>query len=181
MSPRAAQSGEDSWMTLERWPGSTWGAGEDLSHEEGLGQEALHLASPGHGQLVLFAQLVHAQNGDDVLQPLVVLHPPRRRSVCSSGRAVRVMRTCTPDVCHILRGICVWISGHLQTGCLHSGPLMAHQCQLPPQSPKKPGKHPQQAAPALCTCSAMNTGRVTGPAPAEASARHGRCRSAPGR
>ena len=54
----------------------TWGAGEDLSHKEGLGEEALHLAGSGHSQLVLFAQLIHAQNGNDILQALVVLHHP---------------------------------------------------------------------------------------------------------
>src|SRR5680860_1656427 len=43
-------------------------AGEDLGHEEWLRQEALHLAGPRHRQLVLFRQLVHAENGDDVLQ-----------------------------------------------------------------------------------------------------------------
>ena len=42
-------------------------AREDLRHEEGLAQEALHLARPRHGQLVLLTQLIHAQDGDDVL------------------------------------------------------------------------------------------------------------------
>ena len=51
----------------------TWGASEDFRHMEGLGQEALDLAGPRHGQLVLLTQLVHAQNGNDVLQVLVVL------------------------------------------------------------------------------------------------------------
>ena len=48
-------------------------AGEDLGHLEGLGQEALDLAGAGHRQLVLLRQLVHSQDGDDVLQGLVVL------------------------------------------------------------------------------------------------------------
>uniref|UniRef100_A0A6B0UTC5 Putative secreted protein n=1 Tax=Ixodes ricinus TaxID=34613 RepID=A0A6B0UTC5_IXORI len=48
-------------------------AGEDLGHLEGLGEETLDLTGPGHRQLVLFRQLVHAQNGNDVLQGLVVL------------------------------------------------------------------------------------------------------------
>ena len=51
-------------------------AGEDLGHLEGLGQEALDLAGTGHRQLVLLRQLIHSQDGDDVLQGLVVL---RRR------------------------------------------------------------------------------------------------------
>mmetsp|Transcript_15176 Transcript_15176/g.40268 ORF Transcript_15176/g.40268 Transcript_15176/m.40268 type:complete len:554 (+) Transcript_15176:227-1888(+) len=49
------------------------GAREDLGHEERLRQEALHLAGAGHGELVLLGELVHAQDGDDVLERLVVL------------------------------------------------------------------------------------------------------------
>lgn len=49
-------------------------ASEDLSHLEGLGQETLDLASTGHSKFVLFRQLIHTQNGNDVLQGLVVLH-----------------------------------------------------------------------------------------------------------
>lgn len=48
-------------------------AGEDLGHLEGLGQETLDLAGAGDGQFVLLRQLVHTQDGDDVLQGLVVL------------------------------------------------------------------------------------------------------------
>jgi len=48
-------------------------AGEDLAHEEGLGQELLDLPGPGHSQLVVFRELVHPQNGDDVLKGFVVL------------------------------------------------------------------------------------------------------------
>ena len=48
-------------------------AGEDLGDVEGLRQEALDLARARHDQLVLFGQLVHAENGDDVLQRLVAL------------------------------------------------------------------------------------------------------------
>ena len=51
-------------------------AGEDLGHVEGLGQEALDLPGAGHGQLVLFRELVHAENGDDVLERLVALQDP---------------------------------------------------------------------------------------------------------
>ena len=40
---------------------------------ERLGEESLDLPSPGDGELVLLGQLVHAENGDDVLQGLVVL------------------------------------------------------------------------------------------------------------
>ena len=40
-------------------------AGEDLSNKEGLGQEALYLAGAGYSQFVVFAQLFHAQNGND--------------------------------------------------------------------------------------------------------------------
>ncbi len=44
--------------------------GKHLRHVERLRQEALDLAGAGDDQLVLFRQLVHAQNGDDVLQDL---------------------------------------------------------------------------------------------------------------
>jgi hypothetical protein len=48
-------------------------AGEDFGDVERLRQEALDLAGARHRQLVLFRQLVHAENGDDVLQRLVAL------------------------------------------------------------------------------------------------------------
>lgn len=48
-------------------------ASEDLSHLEGLGQETLDLASTGHSKFVLFRQLIHTQNGNDILQGFVVL------------------------------------------------------------------------------------------------------------
>src|SRR5262245_1935480 len=48
-------------------------AGEYLGDMEGLRQEALDLAGAGDGDLVLFRQLVHAENGDDVLERLVAL------------------------------------------------------------------------------------------------------------
>lgn len=51
----------------------TWGAGEDFGDLEWLGEEALDLARAGDGHLVLLAQLIHAQDGNDVLQVLVVL------------------------------------------------------------------------------------------------------------
>jgi hypothetical protein len=57
----------------------TWGAGEDLCHVEGLAQEALDLASARHRHLVLLRQLVHAQDGNDILQVLVIL-PPRSKA-----------------------------------------------------------------------------------------------------
>ena len=40
---------------------------------ERLRQEALDLAGARHDQLISFAQFIHAQNGDDVLQALVLL------------------------------------------------------------------------------------------------------------
>src|ERR1700728_1877634 len=45
--------------------------GELLGDVERLGQEAADLAGSGDGQLVLFRQLVHAEDGDDVLERLV--------------------------------------------------------------------------------------------------------------
>ena len=48
-------------------------AGEHLGHVERLAEEALHLAGTGHGEAVLFGQLVETEDGDDVLQLLVAL------------------------------------------------------------------------------------------------------------
>ena len=48
-------------------------AGEHLGHQERLREEPLHPPGPVHHQLVLLAQLVHAQDGDDVLQLAVAL------------------------------------------------------------------------------------------------------------
>uniref|UniRef100_A0A182XR80 Prokaryotic-type class I peptide chain release factors domain-containing protein n=1 Tax=Anopheles quadriannulatus TaxID=34691 RepID=A0A182XR80_ANOQN len=48
-------------------------AGEHLGDLERLRQEALDLAGAGDRQLVLLGQLIHTQDGDDVLERLVVL------------------------------------------------------------------------------------------------------------
>lgn len=60
-------------------------AGEDLGHLEGLGQETLDLTGAGDGQFVLLRQLVHTQDGNDVLQGLVVLRKKRKALVQSSS------------------------------------------------------------------------------------------------
>jgi hypothetical protein len=46
---------------------------ERLGHERVLRQEALDPASPADEDLVLFGELVDAEDGDDVLQVLVAL------------------------------------------------------------------------------------------------------------
>src|SRR5512145_1976200 len=51
-------------------------AGELFGHEERLRQEALDLARPGDGELVVLRQLVDPEDGDDVLQVLVTLQDP---------------------------------------------------------------------------------------------------------
>ena len=43
-------------------------AGELLGHVEGLGEELLDLAGARDHVLLLLGELVHAENGDDVLQ-----------------------------------------------------------------------------------------------------------------
>jgi len=48
-------------------------SGEDLRHEEGLGQESFDLPGSGDSDLIFFGQLVHSQDGDDILERLVVL------------------------------------------------------------------------------------------------------------
>ena len=44
-----------------------------LGYAEGLGHEALYLTSTGYDELILVRELVHTQDGDDVLQLLVTL------------------------------------------------------------------------------------------------------------
>lgn len=46
---------------------------ENFSDLEGLGEETLDLAGAGDGKLVFLRQLVHTQNGNDILKGLVVL------------------------------------------------------------------------------------------------------------
>src|SRR5579872_982838 len=53
-------------------------AGEHLGHVERLRKEALDLARAGDDELVLFRELVHAQDRDDVLQRLVGLQDALR-------------------------------------------------------------------------------------------------------
>ena len=48
-------------------------AGELLGHEERLREELLDLAGARHRELLVFAELINTQNGDDVLQVLVAL------------------------------------------------------------------------------------------------------------
>jgi hypothetical protein len=48
-------------------------SGESFGHMERLGKEALNFARARHGHLVIFRQLIHAENGDDVLQILIPL------------------------------------------------------------------------------------------------------------
>jgi len=57
-------------LDLDISPG---GAGEFLGHEERLGKEALNLPGPGDDELVFFREFVHSQDGDDVLEVLVLL------------------------------------------------------------------------------------------------------------
>ncbi len=54
------------------------------THLEGLREEPLDLPGPGDGELILLAELVHAQDSDDVLERLVVLQD----LLHSSGDAV---------------------------------------------------------------------------------------------
>src|SRR5690606_28171219 len=48
-------------------------AGEDLGDVEGLAEEALDLAGAADDELVVLGELVHAEDGDDVLELLVAL------------------------------------------------------------------------------------------------------------
>src|SRR5256884_5111593 len=62
---RLFQRGEDARLPAEL-----------RRHVHGLGQEPLDPPGPLHGDLVLFTELVDAQDGDDVLQLLVPLQDP---------------------------------------------------------------------------------------------------------
>src|SRR5215831_430114 len=57
---------------LER-NGAPWAACERLADVEGLREELLDLTRARHRQLVVVGKLVHAEDGDDVLQVLVAL------------------------------------------------------------------------------------------------------------
>ena len=48
-------------------------SGELLGDEERLGEELLNPPGASHEQLVILAQLVNTENGDDVLQVFVAL------------------------------------------------------------------------------------------------------------
>src|SRR5690606_755556 len=47
--------------------------GEDFSNVERLGEEALDFPGPEDGHFVVIGKLVHAENGDDILQVLIAL------------------------------------------------------------------------------------------------------------
>lgn len=59
---------------------------EHLSHLEGLGQETLDLTGTGHSQLVLLRQLIHTQDGNDILKRFVVLQEQAKQSMSDSHR-----------------------------------------------------------------------------------------------
>ena len=61
-------------------------AGEGLGDEERLREEALHLPGALHGELVLVGELVHAEDGDDVLELPVAL-----QDLLDAGRRVVVL------------------------------------------------------------------------------------------
>jgi hypothetical protein len=51
----------------------TWVTSEDLGHVEWLGEETFDLTGTSDGQLILFGEIVHTENGDDILEGSVVL------------------------------------------------------------------------------------------------------------
>src|SRR3954462_14446294 len=86
-------------------------AGERLGDAEGLRQESLDLAGASDRELVLVGQLVHSENGDDVLQLLVALqdrlHAPGHLVVLladdagiedAAGRVERIHRRVDADL-----------------------------------------------------------------------------------
>ena len=80
----SSEIARDRVVVASRWAKEVAGAGsvgEDFGDVERLRQEALDLPRALHDQLVLLAKLVHAEDGDDVLELLValqdLLHLPR--------------------------------------------------------------------------------------------------------
>ena len=57
--------------------------GELLCNMERLREEVLDLTGTGNGQLVLVGQLIHAEDGDDILQILVLLQNGLHRTATS--------------------------------------------------------------------------------------------------
>ena len=60
----------NGWLEFDE---NTWVASEDLGHVEWLRKETFDLAGTGDGQLVLFGEIVHTENGNDILEGSVVL------------------------------------------------------------------------------------------------------------
>lgn len=73
---------------------------EDLSDSERLAHEPLHLSGSLDGELVLLGQFVHTQNGDDVLERLVVLE-----QLLNTGSDVVVLLTDDCGVKHSRLGV----------------------------------------------------------------------------
>ena len=48
-------------------------ARKHFRHVKGLRQETLELTRPGYRQLIIFAQFIHAQNRNDILQGFITL------------------------------------------------------------------------------------------------------------
>ena len=46
----------------------TWNTGEELGHLEWLGEHLLDLSGSGDGKSILFGQLIHTKNGDNILE-----------------------------------------------------------------------------------------------------------------
>ena len=51
----------------------SWSTSEHFCNMEGLTQEPLDLTSTSNCQLVIFTKLIHTQNGNNILQILVIL------------------------------------------------------------------------------------------------------------
>ena len=67
------QQGAEGVNGVLEFDENTWVAGEDLRHVEWLRKETFDLTCTSDGKLVLFGQIVHTQDSDDILQGSVVL------------------------------------------------------------------------------------------------------------
>merc|ERR1712100_99776 len=63
----------ETFDSVGKFDESTWHTREHLCHLERLREESLDLSGSGDGKSILFGQLVHTQNSDNILEGLVIL------------------------------------------------------------------------------------------------------------
>lgn len=87
----------------------SWSGSEDFTHEEWLRQELLDLSGSGDGQLIFDGQFIHTQDGNDILEGLVVLE-----DLLDSSGGLVVLLTDNVGVQHLGSRI-QWVDGWVDT------------------------------------------------------------------